>query len=219
MKNWDTEAYPFSIRPDHPLSVQEIMNLHRDYYAGTEFDRSKADSSGFFASPYRHAGKPKWDRSITAANIAYAWITQTRDDLPCPIFWLSMHAPAESVFLPLAVTSLPEAYHGNDRQKYDADKAWWISGQVTTLTRGYYSAFAPQVLEAARAEEGRSLKLVNDAVGMSAADFAKTLNQNAVRVLSDWRDLHGRLLSDSDCGHNIQYDDSYTPKDDNVKAY
>jgi len=219
VENWDTESYPFSIRPDHPLTVQEIMNLHRDAYEGTEFDRRKSEGAGFFASPYRYASKPKWERSITAANIAYTWITQANDKLPCPIFWLSMNAPAESVYVPLAVAPLPEAYTGNERQTYNPDKAWWISGQVTTLTRGYYSALSPQVREAAAKEEAQGIKLVADSSTLSAADFAQVLNKNAVRALHDWRDLHGKLLSDSDCGHKIKYDASYQPKDDNVKQY
>ena len=70
-----------------------------------------------------------------------------KDSLPRPIFWLAMSAPAESTYVPLAVASLPEAYAKNDRAKYDPAKAWWISQQVTTLTKGYYSAMAPKVLE------------------------------------------------------------------------
>ncbi len=219
VKNWDTDKYPFAIRPDKPLTVQDIMNLHRDYYEGTKFDRSKGEKAGFFASPYRHASKPKWDRSITAANISYTWINQTRADLPCPIFWLAMNAPAESVYLPLAVAPLPEAYSGNDRKTFDADKAWWISGQVTTLTRGYYSALAPQVREAAAKEEAYGIKLVDESVGMSPEALAKKLQANAVRALADWRDLYGNLLSNSDCGHHIKYDESYQPKDDKVTKY
>ena len=219
VENWDTESYPFSIRPDHRLTVQEVMNLHRDAYEGTEFDRRKGESAGLFASPYRHASKPKWERSITATNIAYAWITQARADLPCPIFWLAMNAPAESVYLPLAVAPLPEEYSGNDRKNYDQDKAWWISGQVTTLTRGYYSALSPQVREAALQEEQRGIKLVNEAAGMSSEALAQVLSANAVRALSDWKGLYGRLLSNSDCGHHIKYDDSYQPADDDVTKY
>ena len=219
VQNWDTTAYPFSIRPDKPLTVQDIMNLHRDAYEGTKLDRRQGESAGLFASPYRHASKPKWERSITAANIAYTWITQANAKLPAPIFWLAMNAPAESVYLPLAVAPLPEAYTGNDRKAYNPDKAWWISGQVTTLTRGYYSALVPQVRAAAAQEEAHGLKLVADSAGMPAADFAQALNKNAVRALHDWRDLHGKLLSGSDCGHYIKYDESYKPKDDNVTKY
>ena len=49
--------------------------------------------------------------------------------------------------------------------------------------------------------------------------FAKALQANAVRTLGEWRDLYGQLLSNSDCGHLIKYDESYQPKDDNVTKY
>ena len=161
VKNWDTERYPFSVKPDHPLTLAEVMDLHRDAYEGTPVDRRNGEGAGLFASPYRY-GDNKWERSITSRNIAYTWITQAKDTLPCPIFWLSMNAPAESVYIPLAVSPLPEAYEKADRKKYEGEKAWWISGQVTTLTRGYYSVLAPEVREAAKKEEQRAMELVGE---------------------------------------------------------
>ena len=218
VKNWDTEAYPFSVRPDHPLTLAEIMDLHRDAYEGTAFDRHKGENAGPFALPYRY-GKTKWERSITSSNIAYTWIAQVKDSLPRPIFWLAMSAPAESTYVPLAVAPLPEAYAKNDRAKYDPAKAWWISQQVTTLTKGYYSAMAPKVLETARKGEQRSMELVANASGQSKEDFAQTLRGNAERVLTDWRGLYGKLLAEHDGGKGLEYDKAFQPKADKVLKY
>ena len=54
------------------------MDLHRDAYEGTAFDRHKGENAGPFALPYRY-GKTKWERSITSSNIAYTWIAQVKD--------------------------------------------------------------------------------------------------------------------------------------------
>ena len=218
VKNWDTEAYPFSVRPDHPLTLAEIMDLHRDAYEGTVFDRRKGENAGPFASPYRY-GKTKWERSITNSNIAYTWITQAKDSLPCPIFWLSMSAPAESTYIPLAVAPLPEAYAKNDRTKFDPGKAWWVAQQVATLTRGYYSAIAPRVREAAHKEERHSMELAESSSGRSKDAFAQILYSNAVRVLADWRELYGTLLAKHDGGHGLEYDNAFRPKADKVVKY
>ena len=168
--------------------------------------------------PYRY-GKTKWERSITSSNIAYTWIAQVKDSLPRPIFWLAMSAPAESTYVPLAVAPLPEAYAKNDRAKYDPAKAWWISQQVTTLTKGYYSAMAPKVLETARKGEQRSMELVANASGQSKEEFAQTLRGNAERVLTDWRGLYGKLLAEHDGGKGLEYDKAFQPKADKVLKY
>ena len=218
VKNWDTEAYPFSVRPDHPLTLTEIMDLHRDAYEGTKFDRRRGENAGLFALPYRY-GPTKWERSITSTAIAYTWITQASDNLPCPIFWLALNAPKESTYIPFAVAPLPEAYEKADRTKYDLTKAWWVSQQVTTLTRGYYSALGATVLDAAHAQERRSMDLLAKSSGQSAEEFAQTLRDNAERALSDWRDLYGNLLAEHDGGRNLDYAETFRPKADKVIKY
>lgn len=218
VKNWDTEAYPFSLRPDHPMTLAEIMDLHRDAYEGTVFDRRIGNNAGPFASPYRY-GKTKWERSITSSKTAYTWIAQVNDRLPAPVFWISMSAPAESTYIPLAVAPLPEAYARNDRSHYDPGKAWWIAQQVTALTKGYYSAIAPKVLDAARKGEQRSMELLATSSGWPKEVFAQVLRDNAEGALSGWRELYGKLLAEHDGGHGFDYDKAFRPKPDKVLKY
>jgi dipeptidase len=49
--NWDTKAYPFSVKPDRKLSVTDVMTLHRDVYEGTSFDLTKGLAAGSFGDP------------------------------------------------------------------------------------------------------------------------------------------------------------------------
>lgn len=115
--------------------------------------------------------------------------------------------------------TLPEAYTKADRAEFDLTKAWWISQQVTVLTRGYYSVFSAEVRDAAHAQEKQSMDLLAGCSGQAADDFAQTLRDNAGKVLSDWRDLHGNLLAAHDGDHHIGYDESYVPKADKVTKY
>ena len=218
VQSYDTKAYPFSVRPDHPLKLEEIMDLHRDYYQGTDFDRAKGVAAGVFDSPYRH-GDYQWERAIASRNVAYTWITQAKDALPCPIFWLSVNAPAESVYIPLAVAPLPEPYQNNDRAKYDATKAWWITEQITMLTRGYYSAFHQDVLDAAHKMEADSMKITAKAHNMTADQLKTTLADNAVHTLDEWRKLYGQLLVKTDGDHHIGYGKAQQLQSDNVQNY
>ena len=130
-----------------------------------------------------------------------------------------MNAPAESVYIPFAVAPLPEAYTKADRTKFDLTKAWWISQQVTVLTRGYYSTFSAETLDAARASEKRSMELLKASSGQTAEAFAQTLRDNAEQALADWRDLHGNLLAAHDGDHHIDYDGAHQPAADKVEKY
>ena len=130
-----------------------------------------------------------------------------------------MSAPAESTYVPLAVAPLPDAYEKNDRSHYDSGKAWWTSQQVTALTKGYYSAIAPKVLDAARKGEQRSMELMDASSGWPKEIFAQVLRDNAEGVLSGWRKLYGKLLAEHDGGHGLDYDKTFQPKPDKVLKY
>lgn len=193
-KGWEGDEYPFSVKPDHPLTLQEVMDLHRDAYEGTSIDRRKGKAAGLFDSVYRY-GDYQWERAITSRSNAYTWITQAGASLPCPIFWLSMNAPAESTYVPLTVSQMPEAYRHIDRGSFDVSKAWWASGQVTALTRGYYSVLQPEVLSAAHELEAEAIRLVNSSAGQSPEDFRRDLEKNAAFALDRWQRLQGELLA------------------------
>jgi dipeptidase len=40
------QPYPFSVKPDVPLTVQDIMNMNRDQYEGSAFDLTKGADGG-----------------------------------------------------------------------------------------------------------------------------------------------------------------------------
>ena len=43
------QPYPFSVKPDVPLTVQDIMNMNRDQYEGSAFDLTKGADGGKFS--------------------------------------------------------------------------------------------------------------------------------------------------------------------------
>ncbi len=218
VKNYDTEAYPFSIRPDHPLTVQDLMELHRDAYEGTAYDKTKGAAAGFFGYPARH-GDVKWERSIYAPNAAYTWITQTNKALPAPVAWFAIHPAKESVFVPLTVGPLPECYGGVRRDTYDAAKFWWTGMEVAGFARGYYNNMMPKVYEAARAQEARSVDLLRQSAGKAPDAFATALLDNAEQNLRDWRALYQKLLTDFDGGRHLNYADGQQPAGDKLDKY
>lgn len=58
-----TQPYPFSVKPDKPLTVQDIMNMNRDQFEGTDFDLTKGTDAGPFGDPMRY---PPMGKSVDA---------------------------------------------------------------------------------------------------------------------------------------------------------
>lgn len=193
VNDWSTYEYPFSIRPDLPLTLRDVMNVHRDYYKGTNFDRSIGDGAGLFGSPYRYDDL-KRERAITDREISYIWLLQANEKLPRPLAWLSMNAALDSVYVPLTVSKLPPAYEQVDNNRFDGSKMWWVSTQVSMLTRGYFDNLIGDVRAEAARLETRSIKLIKKSVEQSEEEFSATLIKNAALVQDDWRRLYETLL-------------------------
>ncbi|MBO4402403.1 MAG: C69 family dipeptidase, partial [Bacteroidales bacterium] len=96
------ENYPFSVKPDHPVSMADMMRVFKDYYEGTEYDLRKnitvAGKDGKveispLANPFMGVDELKlhkvnggWhqygERCIAVRFTVYGTIIQCRDWLP-----------------------------------------------------------------------------------------------------------------------------------------
>ncbi len=202
--NWDAKAYPLSVRPEKKLGVEDIMRLHRDYYAGTAFDKSKCPTSGLYGSPY-HYQKEKGERSILSVKTSYTHIAQVNDELPAPIFWLSTNTPLENPFIPFTVSKMPAAYSQSVRDTYDPSKMFWTSNQVTALSQGFYGVLYPLVGEAVQHSEENSLRLVKSSLGLPKKAFTENLRTNADRNVEDWKRLYVNMLMKFNNGASVRY--------------
>ena len=214
--NWDSESYPLSVRPDKKLSVGDIMQMHRDYYQDTEFDKSGSALAGLYGSPY-HYGKEKGERSILSAKTSYTHIVQADAAFPSPVVWCAINTPLENSFIPFAVAAMPEAYRHAMRDTYDPAKMYWASNQVMSLSQGYFNVMYPLVSEAVRKAEADSLQLVKSSRGLSGEAFAEKLNGNALKVFSEWKELYIQLLKKYNGGAGVRY--AKEPQADTPEKY
>lgn len=208
---WDSDYYPLSVKPDKKLAITDIMKLYRDYYQGTEFDKSASQFAGLHGSPYHYENEKRTERGILSAKTIYTYITQVNDNLPAPICWTSINTPLENPFIPFAVAQMPDAYHNALRDTYDGSKMFWASSQVTALSRGYWNSLGETVEKAVEQSEKTSLKLVNSSCKLSKEKFAATLNQNALKVFDDWKNLYKELLIQYNGGAGVKYDERHLP--------
>jgi len=153
------ENFPFSVKPDKPVTLQQLVNIFKDYYEGTPFnfvkDITVTDKDGKtvispMANPFMPYDMNKvfkinggwgWrgERTIARWYTMYATIIQSREWLPDPlggVVWLAMDNVATSIYIPVycSASDLPEPYKTPGRTNgYTRKSAWWAFNRLGTL--------------------------------------------------------------------------------------
>ncbi len=156
----NSENFPFSVKPDSPVSLEDLVRVFQDYYEGTPFnfvkDITVTDDSGKtvispLANPFmpydmnkvfRINGGWGWrgERTIARWYTMYATITQSRDWLPDEIggvVWMAMDNVASSIYVPVycGVDDVAKPYKTPGRvDGFTRDSAWWAFNRLGTLT-------------------------------------------------------------------------------------
>ena len=121
-----TDRYPFSVKPDRPLTVQTLQTILRDGYEGTEFDLT-ADPAfqvqGEKSPLARPWGPPELfkllklepKRALGTPTSGYVVVAQLRHWLPESFgncLWFAYGPAYTSCFVPIyaGVTELPDAW-------------------------------------------------------------------------------------------------------------
>lgn len=156
----NSENYPFSVKPDKKVTLDDMVRVFKDYYEDTPFDMTKnllvPDKDGKMVKsplatphlPYDantlHRINGGWnelgERTIARWYTMYATIIQSRDWLPDDIggvVWLAQDNVATSIYVPVycSVTDLPEPYKTPGRPNgFTMKSAWWAFNRLGTLT-------------------------------------------------------------------------------------
>jgi len=147
-----SENYPFSVQPDHNVSVQDILAIFRDTYEGTEFDMTRdlitvnregeavksPVANPHMNSEYRELLRVERERAVCSSYATYVQITQSRDWLPDMIggvVWLGYDNPATTPHTPFycGITRMPDSYQVDGRRSFRRDCAWWAFRRVSKL--------------------------------------------------------------------------------------
>ncbi len=158
------ENFPFSVKPEKKLSVQDVLEMFRNYYQDTPFDMTSSlttvDRNGdvvkspvanpFMDNDTRVLLKVPYERTIACSRATYVQVTQSRNWLPDPIggvVWLGYDNPATTPHLPFycGMTAMPESYMIDGREKFRRDCAWWAFRRVSKLTGFRYQVMSKEV--------------------------------------------------------------------------
>lgn len=190
---------PLWIKPDHKLTVNEVMNLMRDHLEGTELDMSKGVGAGPYHKPYRWRGltwklngKTYFNERITATQqTGFSFVAQSRSWLPNPIgglFWFGVDDAASTVYSPIycGIKYTPVVFEeGNgSMMRWSETSAFWIFNQVSNLVYTRYDAMHPE------------LEVIQQNLEKKYAAFTPVIDEAAKTLYAKDKDLGLQFITD-----------------------
>jgi len=195
------EPYPLYIKPDKKLSVQDVMNLMRDHFEGTEWDMTKGLAAGPYGCPYRWKGLVwkisddtvntyAWNRPVSTQQTAFAFVSQMRDWLPREIggvFWYGVDDNYTNVYMPLycSMTKTPPSYSFGSIKEFDFNSAFWIFNLVANLAYTKYQYIYQDIKPVQEELENKFAKL-QPVIEQAALSLYKTDKDLAINFLTDY---------------------------------
>lgn len=213
----DTRAYPFAVKPEHKLSVQDLFAIHRDHYEGTEFDLTRGPAAGPFGNPTRYEGKAEtepapdgkktflkgaFERPIDIYRCTYAYVNQSRAWLPDAIggvTWFGPDRPSTTVLMPFyaGATTLPASVQRADILQLDRASMWTAFNYVANYAMLKYSYMIQDIRAAGDPYEARAFSNQAALEAKALALWNSGDKQGARKLLTEYSDkLAADVLND-----------------------
>ncbi len=182
------EIYPFSVKPERRLSLQDLMRFHRSTFEDTVYDPtaqpawqvpdakgqvSKSPLATPFPSPdLRRLLRLTHRRPVARHFGFYSGICQLRQHKPqdiAAVYWLALGNPLVSSWVPMhvGIEALHPSFNRYDPQRYDEDSARWSIEFVDNLMQLRFQQALPLLLtlrEAWEAERSQQWQALEDAL-------------------------------------------------------
>jgi dipeptidase len=198
--------FPFSIKPDKKISLEDVIAITRDKCEGTEFDPLRGLRGGPLGNPYYYSTA----RTIGTNHAEYTTITQSRawlDDPVGGIVWLALGSQDTSCYVPFyaGITDIPDSYKVGDHWVLNRDSARWAFDYADFHVQVAYAPAREDVREAQEKWESGAIARVpeidKEAQDLYARDPAQASEfltgyclDNARSVVKAWWELGDRLL-------------------------
>ncbi|HBH48404.1 MAG TPA: dipeptidase [Bacteroidales bacterium] len=210
---------PLWIKPDEKLSVQDVMGMMRDYYAGTPMDMTQDIGAGANANIVRWRpltwevdGKTYFnERAISTQQTGFSFVSQSRSWLPDAvggILWFGVDDTYSTVYTPMfcGITEVPHAFEvGNGNiMEFSEDAAFWVFNQVSNLAYTRYNLMIPFIQEKQKAledefvagvkeieEKAKSLKKEEELLAL-VTDYSLKTGQ---KTLDEWKQMYRFLFT------------------------
>ena len=216
-----TNRIPLWIKPDAPLSVEQVMGMMRDHYEGTALDMTKDPGAGPFELPYRWRPMT-WkvdsvsyvhERAISTQQTGFSFVAQCRPALPDPIggiLWFGLDDAYSSCYMPVycGISEVPNSVkEGNgDFLTWSETSAFWIFNTVANMCYLRYNDMIKDVQKLQSHKEKGFISTIG-AVDQKALNFwnkgdkkaaVKCLTEFTVRevetTVKEWKELSHYLM-------------------------
>ncbi len=212
---------PLWVKPDHKLTVLEVIGLMRDYYQGTELDMTKDPGAGPYGCivrwrplTFKVDGVDYFnERAISTQQTGFVFVAQSRQYVPSPlggILWFGVDDTYSNVFSPMytCMTRVPETFAvGNgSMMEYSENAAFWVFNQVSNFAYTRYSDMIVDIQKKQSELENNFIAMV-PAIDKVALEMYRTDPAKAIQFLTDfsvtqgnntvyeWKKLYGFLFT------------------------
>lgn len=152
------EPMPLWVKPDKPLTVDEMKWAMRDHFEDTPYDMTTDVGAGPFKVPYRwrpmefevDSVKYVHERAIATQQTGWSFVAQLRNDLPDylkGLLWFGTDDANTCVYLPVfcAVTEVPSQLGPGDTNTLDLNSNFWVNNLVANQAYNRYSQMIPDI--------------------------------------------------------------------------
>ncbi len=202
------KRYPLWVKPDNKVDVEDVSNLIRDHYEGTDFDMTKGIEAGPFGSPNRcrplvwnvDNKAAAWERPISTRNTAFSFIAQSRSFLPNEIggvLWYGYDDTFYTCYTPIysCTKEIPKIWGTGTIKKFSWESAWWIFNFVSNYSDLRYSEMIKDIQKVQNKLEQKFHKYT-PAIDKAAAELYKTNPELAIEFLSNFSNDQLSMVAD-----------------------
>lgn len=140
------DGLDYSVRPDHPLSLEDVTSVLRDVYEDTGYDLRRAPEAGRYGNPFH-------DDPASYSLCRHATVASIAADFGRNVLWAAMSTPAVCAYIPVYadIDGLPAVCGG--LEPAGAPSLFWEWKELSLLTQRRYEPYAAIVRPAAAAFE------------------------------------------------------------------
>ncbi|MEJ6004298.1 C69 family dipeptidase [Paucibacter sp. AS339] len=218
------DIYPFSVKPERLLSLQDVMNFHRSTLEGTIYDSTEQPAwwvsneqgrmvksplaTPFPSADQRRLLKLTYRRPVARHFGYYSGICQLRKTLPNDVggvYWLALGNPLVSTWVPMhiGIEAVHASFNRYDPTQFDEDSARWCIEFVDNLMQLRFQQALPllsemrEAFEAERAERWQALE-ASLRLEPELANRRRLCNEFALEAMaavpSLYREIRHRLI-------------------------
>jgi len=220
----ESAGYPFALKPDQLLTVEQIFRVYRDYLEGTPFSLVGNDlAAGPYNSPIRVAGGENeakysvggWERPLSIYRNDFTVVSECRQERS-GVVWIAPHSPHASVFAPVwssSATAVPRSYVIDKNLSVDRQSLFGAALAVGNWAHG--SQFSRAIVDIRAAQvplEAEGHKLAADLAFHALEAHNDLIASHAERVHTAWWDLFWDLMGKYSDGYVVNRDAEGHPK-------